>query len=154
MKINQDQAEQLTQVQTSNHLLKSLLTRARRVLVDDDVVLGAGQNLVLVVEGTPLTVDSHGGVRRQIHVGQLGNRTTVLHVGSIAASAKDATNLHLGVCVCGGDQGTSSIVDQSRDLDRNSLDVVLALGKGWQLYLQELGLTRATKAASKGGTTF
>lgn len=124
MEVHHDKAEELTQVQTSNHLLKGLLTRARRVLVNDDVVLGTGQNLVLVVKSTPFTVDSHRGVRREVHVCQLGNRAAVLHVGSIAAGAENAANLHLGVGVGRSDQGTSSVIDQSRDLDRDSLYIV------------------------------
>lgn len=121
MKVDHDQTEDLTQVETCNHLLKGLLTRARRVLVDDDIILGAWQDLVLIIKGTPLAVDGHRGVGRQVHVGQLRNRASILHIGGVAASAKDAANLHLGVGVCRGDQSTSGIVDQSGDLDRNSL---------------------------------
>jgi hypothetical protein len=115
--IEQDETEDLTKVQTSNHLLKGLLTRTRRLLVDLLVVLGERQNLVFVVESTVLAVNGDRELGVKVHVSQLRNGTAVLHVSSVTSGTEDTSDLHLGVGVSRGDQSTSGVVDQSSKLD-------------------------------------
>lgn len=103
MEVHHDQSEDFAQVQTGDHLLEGLLTRTRRVLVDDNIILGARENLVLVIKSTPLAVDSHRRIRGQIHVGKFRDGAKVLHVRSIAARAEDTADLHLRISVCRGD---------------------------------------------------
>lgn len=117
VEVDEDETEKLAEVETGDHLLESLLARARRLLVDDDVVLGARQDLVLVVEGTPLAVDGHEVVGVEVHVGELGDVSASLHVGGVAASAEDATDLHLGIRVGTSNHGTGGVVDQGGKLD-------------------------------------
>ena len=117
MKANHDQAEYLAQVETGNHLLKRLLTRPRRVLIDGIIVRSLGKNDALVIKSTPLAVDGHGHFGGEVHVRQLGDVAALLHVRRVAARAEDATNLDLGVSVSRRDQSTSSIIDQRRKLD-------------------------------------
>jgi len=119
--VDQDQAEDLAQVETGGHLLKGLLAGAGGVAVDDDVVLGARQDDVLVVEGAVLAVDGDGHVRGQAHVGDLGDGADVLHVRGVDAGAEDAADLDLGVRVRGGDERSGGVVDQRGDLDGQAL---------------------------------
>lgn len=125
VEVDKDQAEDLAKVQPSDHLLERLLARTRGVSVDDLVELGPGKHLVLIVEGSPLAVNSHGRVRRHVHVGELRNRADILHVGGVATGAKDAANLHLGVGVGGRDHGSRGVVDQGRQLDGDALENTL-----------------------------
>merc|ERR1712093_381559 len=76
--------------------------------------------LVLVVEGTPFAINGHRCVGWKIHVGELGDGAAVLHIGCVTAGSEDTTDLHLGVGVCGGDQCSSGVVDQSSQLDVNT----------------------------------
>jgi hypothetical protein len=69
VQVDEDQAEELTKVETGNHLLESLLARTRRLLVDDHVVASAREDLVLVVEGAPLAIDGNLLVGVHLHVG-------------------------------------------------------------------------------------
>ena len=117
VQVDEDQAEELTKVETSDHLLEGLLARARRLLVDDHVVAGAREDLVLVVEGAPLAVDRNLLVGVQLHVGELGDVAAGLHVGGVATSAEDATNSHLRVRVGTSYQGSGGVVDQGSKLD-------------------------------------
>lgn len=117
VQVDEDQAEELTKVETGNHLLESLLAGARRLLVDDHVVAGAREDLVLVVEGAPLAVDGNLLVGVKLHVGELGDVAAGLHVGGVATSAEDATNSHLRVRVGTSYQGSGGVVDQGSKLD-------------------------------------
>ena len=117
VQVDEDQAEELTKVETGNHLLESLLAGARRLLVDDHVVAGAREDLVLVVEGAPLAVDGNLLVGVELHVGELGDVAAGLHVGGVATSAEDATNSHLRVRVGTSYQGSGGVVDQGSKLD-------------------------------------
>jgi len=117
VQVDKDQTEELTKVETGNHLLESLLARARRLLVDDHVVAGARENLVLVVEGAPLAVDGNLLVGVQLHVSELGDVAAGLHVGGVATSAENAADPHLRVRVGTSYQGTGGVVDQGSKLD-------------------------------------
>lgn len=112
VQVHQDQSEDLAKVKTRDHLLECLLAWARRVVVDGNIVFGTRQDLVLIIKGTPLTVDSHGGVGGKVHVCQLRDGATVFHVSGIASGSEDTTNLHLGVGVCGSNQCSCGVVDQ------------------------------------------
>lgn len=117
VEVDEDQTEELAKVETSDHLLEGLLTRARRLLVDDDIVAGAREDLVLVVESAPLAVDGNLNVGVHLHVGKLGNVTEGLHVGSVAASAEDTADPHLRIRVGTSYQGSGGVVDQGSKLD-------------------------------------
>jgi len=90
-------------------------------MINNDIIRGSRENLVLVVKRTPFTVDGHRCLRWESKVCQLWDRATILHVGRIAPRSKDAANLHLGVSVSRGDKRSSGIIDQSTQLDGNSL---------------------------------
>lgn len=152
MEVHHNQSENLAQVQTGDHLFEGLLTRTRRVLVDDNIILGARENFVLIIKSTPLAVDGHRRIRRQLHVGKFWNGAKVLHVRSIAARAKDTADLHLRVSICRRDESTSRIVDQRGNLDRNSLEYLVSI-TAQCFILDRVWLTRACKAASNIGTT-
>lgn len=111
VQVKNNQAEDLSKVEASNHLLERLLTRARRLLVDDDVILSTRQNDVLIVESAPFAVDTHELIWRQLHVLELGDATAVLHVRGIAASTKNASDLHTRVGVGRGNEGTGGVID-------------------------------------------
>lgn len=121
MEIEEDQTEDFSKVKTGNHLLECLLTGSWRLLVNNQIVLGQREHNVLVVKSTPLAVDGHGGVCGKIHVGELGDATSILHVGGVATRSEDASDLHLGISVGTSYQGTGGIVDQGSQLDGNSL---------------------------------
>lgn len=127
MEIHQNESEDLAEIKARNHLFKSLLTRARRVAVDGDIEFGTRKYLVLVVESSPLAVDGHGSIRGQVHVRQFGNGAAVFHISSVAASSKDATNLHLSVGVGRSNHGTSGVVDERSELDRDALNRMLEM---------------------------
>lgn len=120
VQVDEDETEELAKVETSNHLLESLLARARRLLVDDHIVLGAREDLVLVVEGAPFAVDGNLILGVHLHVCELGNVLNGLHVGSVATSAKDTADPHLRVRVGTSYQGTGGVVDQGSKLDRHT----------------------------------
>ena len=117
VEVDEDQTEELTKVETSDHLLEGLLTRARRLLVDDHVVAGAREDLVLVVEGAPLAVDGNLDVGVHLHVSELGDVAEGFHVGGVAASAEDTADPHLRVRVGTSYQGSGGVVDQGSKLD-------------------------------------
>lgn len=54
-------------------------------------------------------------------MGNLGDGAAVLHVGGIAASTENTSHLDVFIGVGGRNQGTSGIIDQSCDFNRNSL---------------------------------
>lgn len=120
VQVDEDQTEELAKVKTSDHLLESLLAGARRLLVDDHVVLGAREDLVLVVKGAPLAVDGDCLLRVQVHVSELRDVATGLHVGGVAASAEDTADPHLRVRVGTSYQGTGGVVDQGSKLNRHA----------------------------------
>ena len=76
---------------------------------------------MLVVERSPLTVDGHRGVRREVHVGELGDGAGVLHISCVTAGAEDTADLHLGVGVGRGNQGPRGVIDQGAEFDRDTL---------------------------------
>lgn len=117
MQVDEDEAEELAQVQTGDHLLKRLLVRTGRVAVDDDVVGRAGQDDVLAVKGAVLAVDGNGRLGRQLVVFQFGHGAEIFHVGGVAAGAEDAADLDLIVRVGRGDQRAGGVVDQRRHFD-------------------------------------
>lgn len=121
IQVNENQTEDLAQVETCDHLLEGLLSRARRVFVDMDVVGSARKHAVLVVERTPFTVDGNRKGRVKVHVCKFGNTTDLLHVSSVASCSKDASNLCSIVGVGRSDQSSGSIVHQSGNFDRNTL---------------------------------
>lgn len=115
--IEQGQTVDLTEVETSSHLLEGLLAWTRGVTVDGDIVLGERKDHVLVIEGAILAVDSHGHVGREAEMSNLGDRAHILHIGSVDTSSENAANHHLGVSVVRGNQRSGSVIDQSRNLD-------------------------------------
>ena len=117
VKVDEDQTEELAKVKTGDHLLEGLLAGARRLLVDDHIVAGAGEDLVLVVESAPLAVDGDLNVGVHLHVSKLGNVTEGLHVGSVAASTEDTADPHLRIRVGTSYQGSGGVVDQGSKLD-------------------------------------
>ena len=88
------EAEDLAEVETGYHFLEGLLARAWGVAVDDDVVGGAGEDYVFVVEGAVFAIDGDGHVWGKVVVGDLGDGAAVFHVCSIASGAEDAANAH------------------------------------------------------------
>ena len=72
---------------------------------------------MLVVKGSPLAVDGHGQLGVKVHVLQLGDGATLLHVGGVATGTENAANLDARVGVGGSDHGTGRVVDQSGKLD-------------------------------------
>lgn len=119
--IQQSKAEDFTQIQSSCHLLKCLLTRTGRVSVDDVIVLCEGKNDVLVVKSSIFTVDGNGGIRGQVEVSKLGDGSGVFHICSVNASAKDTADFHFGVGVCGSDECSGGIIDQCGGFDGEAL---------------------------------
>lgn len=99
MQVDQNKSEDFAKVETSDHLLKGLLTWSWRVLVNDDIVWGSRQDLVFVVKSTPLAVDCHWSVSWEIQVVKLWNTAEFFHVGSVATGSEDASNLHGGIGV-------------------------------------------------------
>ena len=117
VQVDKDEAEEFAEVKARNHFLKGLLAGPWGVLVDDDIIRGAGKNDVLVIEGAVLAVDGDGHVGRQVQVRDLGDRAAVFHVGCVAASAEDAPDFHGVVRVRGGDESAGGIVDESTEFD-------------------------------------
>lgn len=76
---------------------------------------------MVVVEGSVFTVDGHGCIIWEVQVLELGYRTAVLHVGRVTTCAEDAADPHGLVSVCRGNQGTSCVVDQGSEFDREFL---------------------------------
>ena len=100
MQIQKHKSEDLPKIQSSHHLLESLLTWSRRLFIDDDVVGRSWQDLVCIIEGSPLTVDTHRPLRIEVHVFEFGNVAALLHVSCVAAGAEDAADLAFGIGVC------------------------------------------------------
>jgi hypothetical protein len=117
VEVDKDQTVELAKVETGDHLLEGLLARARGLLVDDHIVAGAWEDLVLVVECAPLAVDGDLNVGVHLHVGKLRNVTEGLHVGGVATSAKDTADPHLRIRVGTSYQGSGGVVDQGSKLD-------------------------------------
>lgn len=124
VEVDEDEAEELAEVEAGDHFFEGLLAGTGGFLVDDDVVGRQWEDFVLVVEGTPFAINGHRCVGWKIHVGELGDGAAVLHIGCVTAGSEDTTDLHLGVGVCGGDQCSSGVVDQSSQLDGNTLSRV------------------------------
>lgn len=119
--IDQGQTEDFTEVETRGHLFKCLLTRARRVTVDDEIIRSPRQHNMLIIESAVFAVDSHGGVRWQLEMSDLGHRSRVLHVSGIDSGTEDTANLNRRIGISRGDERSSRIVDQGNDFDGQSL---------------------------------
>lgn len=112
VEVHQNKSEDLSQVEAGNHLLKGLLTRSRRVPVNNLVELCSWKNFMLIIKSSPFTVDRHWRLWCQVHVGQFGDGADFFHISGVAPCSEDATYLHLGIGVGGSNQGSCSVVDQ------------------------------------------
>src|SRR4051812_12185690 len=82
MQIQQCQSEYLAKIQSRYHLLECLLAWPWRLAVNDDIIRCSWQDLVLIVKGSPLTVDGHGKMRVKVEMCDLGNITAMIHICS------------------------------------------------------------------------
>lgn len=118
----QDQSEDFSEIETSNHLFERLLARLVGRLINDDVEFGSGQVLVLErIECSPFTVDSHALLGWKANTVHLGDVLRSLHVGGIASSTKDDGNLGVWVDIVGRNEGTGRVVDECSELCLNVL---------------------------------
>ena len=115
--VQNSEAEELTEEHARDALLKHLDPGIDGGLVESDVVLGGRQNLELVVEGTPFSVDDHlscgfvvVALQRFLDVGQF------LNIGAVGSSTENGTKKGSGLargCVRTRHESANSIIDQS-----------------------------------------
>ena len=73
MKVDEDEAEDLAEVEACYHFLEGLLPGPGGVFVNLDIVGGPREDGVVVVEGAIFAIDGHGHVGGKVEVIEFGD---------------------------------------------------------------------------------